>query len=39
VLVPVYNTKEIVVTSAAVKGYRVHRNEYYDWLQYTWVDK
>ena len=39
VLVPVYNTKEIIITSAAVKGYRIHKSEYLDWLQYTWLDK
>ncbi|MER3397182.1 MAG: hypothetical protein C4316_01360 [Chloroflexota bacterium] len=35
VLVPSYDTKETIVASVAVKGFRVYKNEYYDWLQYT----
>ena len=39
VWIPVYNTKEIVVTRAAVKGFTIHPVEYNLWLGKTWLDK
>jgi peptide/nickel transport system substrate-binding protein len=39
VWVPVYNTKEIVVTRAHVKGFQVHPVEYNLGLWKTWLDK
>ncbi|MCI0548429.1 MAG: ABC transporter substrate-binding protein [Candidatus Rokubacteria bacterium] len=39
VWVPVYNTKEIVVTRAPVKGFTVHPVEYNLGLWKTWLDK
>src|SRR5215831_18476518 len=39
VWIPVYNTKEIVVTRAGVKGFTVHPVEYNLWLGKTWLDK
>jgi peptide/nickel transport system substrate-binding protein len=39
VWIPVYNTKEIVVTRAAVKGFQVHPVEYNLGLWKTWLDK
>jgi peptide/nickel transport system substrate-binding protein len=39
VWVPVYNTKEIVVTRAHVKGFTVHPVEYNLWLGKVWLDK
>ena len=39
VWIPVYNTKEIVVTRASVKGFTVHPVEYNLWLGKTWLDK
>ncbi len=39
VWIPVYNTKEIVVTRANVKGFTVHPVEYNLWLGKTWLDK
>jgi peptide/nickel transport system substrate-binding protein len=37
--IPVYNTKEIVVTRAAVKGFTVHPVEYNLGLWTTWIDR
>jgi len=39
VWIPVYNTKEIVVTRAGVKGFTVHPVEYNLWLGKVWLDK
>jgi peptide/nickel transport system substrate-binding protein len=39
VWVPVYNTKEIVVTRAHVKGFQVHPVEYNLGLWKTWIDR
>jgi peptide/nickel transport system substrate-binding protein len=39
VWVPVYNTKEIVVTRASVKGFQVHPVEYNLGLWKTWLDR
>jgi peptide/nickel transport system substrate-binding protein len=39
VWIPVYNTKEIVVTRASVKGFQVHPVEYNLGLWKTWIDK
>ena len=39
VLAPVYNTKEIVVTRADVKGFVIHPVEYNLGLWKTWIDK
>jgi peptide/nickel transport system substrate-binding protein len=39
VWIPIYNTKEIVVTRAAVKGFVVHPVEYNLGLWKTWIDK
>ena len=39
VWIPVYNTKEIVVTRAGVKGFTIHPVEYNLWLGKTWLDK
>ena len=39
VWIPVYNTKEIVVTRANVKGFTVHPVEYNLWLGKVWLDK
>jgi len=39
VWIPVYNTKEIVVTRANVKGFAVHPVEYNLWLGKVWLDK
>ena len=39
VWIPVYNTKEIVVTRASVKGFTVHPVEYNLWLGKVWLDK
>ncbi len=39
VWIPVYNTKEIVVTRAPVKGFVVHPVEYNLGLWKTWLDK
>ena len=39
VWIPVYTTKEIIVTRAAVKGFRIHPVEYNLGLWKTWVDK
>ncbi|MGH7268380.1 MAG: ABC transporter substrate-binding protein [Candidatus Rokuibacteriota bacterium] len=39
VWIPVYNTKEIVVTGAHVKGFVVHPVEYNLGLWKTWLDK
>ena len=37
--VPVYNTKEIVITRASVKGFVIHPVEYNLGLWKTWIDK
>ncbi len=37
--VPVYNTKEIIITRASVKGFVIHPVEYNLGLWKTWVDK
>ena len=37
--IPVYNTKEIVITRASVKGFVIHPVEYNLGLWKTWVDK
>lgn len=39
VWIPVYNTKEIVVTRSYVKGFQVHPVEYNLGLWTTWLDK
>ena len=39
VWIPVYNTKEIVVTRASVKGFTVHPVEYNLGLWKTWLDE
>jgi peptide/nickel transport system substrate-binding protein len=39
VWIPVYNTKEIVVTRSYVKGFQVHPVEYNLGLWKTWLDK
>jgi len=39
VWIPVYTTKEIVVTRAGVKGFQVHPVEYNLALWKTWVDR
>ena len=39
VWIPVYTTKEIVVTRAHVKGFQVHPVEYNLALWKTWVEK
>ena len=39
VWIPVYNTKEIAVTRASVKGFTVHPVEYNLGLWKTWLDK
>jgi peptide/nickel transport system substrate-binding protein len=39
VWIPVYNTKEIVVTRSFVKGFQVHPVEYNLGLWKTWLDK
>jgi peptide/nickel transport system substrate-binding protein len=39
VWIPVYNTKEIVVTRAHVKGFQVHPVEYNLGLAKTWLDR
>ena len=39
VWIPVYTTKEIVATSAAVKGFAIHPVEYNLWLGKAWLDK
>ena len=39
VWIPVYTTKEIIVTRAAVKGFSIHPVEYNLGLWKTWVDK
>jgi ABC-type transport system substrate-binding protein len=39
VWIPVYNTKEIVVTRAGVKGFTIHPVEYNLWLGKVWLDK
>ncbi|MBI4011617.1 MAG: hypothetical protein HY359_04855 [Candidatus Rokubacteria bacterium] len=39
VWIPVYNTKEIVVTRSSVKGFQVHPVEYNLGLWKTWLDK
>jgi peptide/nickel transport system substrate-binding protein len=36
---PIYNTKEIVITKASVKGYVIHPVEYNLGLWKTWLDK
>ena len=37
--IPVYNTKEIVITRSNVKGYVIHPVEYNLGLWKTWIDK
>jgi peptide/nickel transport system substrate-binding protein len=39
VWIPVYTTKEIIATSARVKGFRVHPVEYNLSLGRTWLDR
>jgi peptide/nickel transport system substrate-binding protein len=39
VWIPVYTTKEIVVTRSAVKGFQIHPVEYNLTLSKTWIDK
>jgi ABC-type transport system substrate-binding protein len=39
VWIPVYTTKEIIASRAAVKGFAVHPVEYNLWLGKTWLDK
>jgi len=39
VWIPIYNTKEIVVTRANVKGFTIHPVEYNLWLGRVWIDK
>jgi dipeptide transport system substrate-binding protein len=39
VMVPVYTTKEIVVTRAAVKNFAMHPIEYFLWVDSTWLDR
>jgi peptide/nickel transport system substrate-binding protein len=39
VWIPVYTTKEIVATRAAVKGFTIHPVEYNLWLGKAWLDK
>jgi peptide/nickel transport system substrate-binding protein len=39
VWIPVYTTKEIIVTRAGVKGFSIHPIEYNLGLRKTWVDK
>ena len=39
VWIPVYTTKEIIVTRAAVKGFSIHPVEYNLGLWKTWVNK
>jgi ABC-type transport system substrate-binding protein len=39
VWIPVYTTKEIVVTRASVKGFAIHPVEYNLWLGKAWLDK
>ena len=39
VWIPVYTTKEIVATKAAVKGFTIHPVEYNLWLGKAWLDK
>ena len=39
VWIPVYTTKEIVATKAAVKGFTIHPVEYNLWLGKVWLDK
>ena len=39
VWIPVYTTKEIIVTRAAVKGFGIHPVEYNLALWKTWLDK
>jgi ABC-type transport system substrate-binding protein len=39
VWIPVYTTKEIIVTRANVKGFQIHPVEYNLTLSKTWIDK
>ncbi|HEV8674427.1 MAG TPA: ABC transporter substrate-binding protein [Methylomirabilota bacterium] len=39
VWIPIYNTKEIVLTKASVKGFTIHPIEYNLGLGKTWLDK
>ncbi len=36
---PIYNTKEIIITKASVKGFVIHPVEYNLGLWKTWIDK
>lgn len=37
--VPVYNSKEVIVTDARVKGFTIHPIDYFLWFHKTWLDK
>ena len=39
VIVPVFNTKETIVTSAAVSGFAQHPIDYYLWLGTTSLEQ
>jgi peptide/nickel transport system substrate-binding protein len=39
VWIPVYTTKEIIVSRAGVKGFQIHPVEYNLTLSKTWIDK
>jgi ABC-type transport system substrate-binding protein len=39
VWIPVYTTKEIIVSRAGVKGFQIHPVEYNLWLGKAWLDK
>ena len=39
VIVPVYNSRETIVTSAAVKNFKIHPIDYYLWLGKTSLEK
>lgn len=37
--VPIYNSKEIVITADYVKGFELHPIDYYLWLHNVWLDQ
>jgi peptide/nickel transport system substrate-binding protein len=39
VINPIYNSKEIIVTGAHVKGFAIHPIDYFLWWNTTWLDK
>ncbi len=37
--VPIYNSKEIIVTSSKVKGFAIHPIDYFLWLSKTGLER